>query len=423
LIQKNSGSVGVIAYMPKYGTPPARTQILQGEHLRQPRKYWLFALFLLAFLVGFVGIVLSMFHRANLAPGDGAALFAALLAGAVVWWQGHLIKQQMELQAALELNKEWNSKEMLETRSVAWNDACEPDEDMIEGVLEFFEKVSSFEKRGVISISLIWDTFGWYMWRYYHYSRPAIEKLRRRWTPERPDQTLYQDLEALFPSLMACEIKARNCVKDKREPSLTQGDILRELDNTKRQFVAAEKGGECAESPPKVLIELKPSGIDADGVGVFAISGIPEGQKVADGIAEADFQRLVPWTKFDSYDTELQRKVRAFCVGTPGGFLPPEKLDFNKLSIEWYLNHSCDGNVGFNDDGDFVAIKDIGKGDELAYDYGLVESNPKFSMNCTCRNENCREVVTGNDWKNPDFVKKHRHHMHPRLRRLLDDVS
>ncbi len=109
----------------------------------------------------------------------------------------------------------------------------------------------------------------------------------------------------------------------------------------------------------------------------------------------------------------------AFCVGTPDGFVPPADLDFNKLSIEWYLNHSCEGNCGFNDDGDFIATRDIRKGEELSYDYGLVEPNPRFSMGCTCGSKTCRHLITGNDWKNEDFFVKNRGHMHPRLRRPL----
>lgn len=206
------------------------------------RRPWLFYVFLLLFLVGFIGIILSMLGVEGLRPRDGAGLFAALLAGAIVWWQGYLIKQQMELQAALELYKEWNSREMLGSRRRAWNDQNEVNEDVIEEILEFFEKVSSFEKRGVISIDLIWDTFGWYMWRYYFYSKTAIETLRRKWAPKRPDETLYQELEAISPKLLALEIEGRNDRRVKIDQPLTQQDIIEELNETRGRFIAGEKG-------------------------------------------------------------------------------------------------------------------------------------------------------------------------------------
>ena len=173
------------------------------------------------------------------------------------------------------------------------------------------------------------------------------------------------------------------------------------------------------ESPPRVLIEIRPSRVDQGGVGVFAVADIVKGEKVADGIREEDYADLVPWEGFEGYDADVRRKVRDFCIGTPEGFIPPEGLDFNKLSIEWYLNHSCEGNCGFNDEGDFIAIREIKRGEELTYDYGLAESNPGFVMECTCGSMSCRKTITGNDWKDTGFRHRNWNHMLPRLRRQI----
>src|ERR1035437_1039229 len=147
----------------------------------------LYLLFIILFLVCLVGIFLSIFHIAFFKPSDGATLFTGLLAAAIVWWQGHLISQQMQLQAIIELDKEWNSNEMLKNRKSAWNDQGEVDKNNVDRVLEFQEKVSTFEKTGIISADLIWDTFGWYVWRYYHYCRQAINDFRGEWTPKAQD--------------------------------------------------------------------------------------------------------------------------------------------------------------------------------------------------------------------------------------------
>ncbi len=171
------------------------------------------------------------------------------------------------------------------------------------------------------------------------------------------------------------------------------------------------------QPPPRVLIELRPSHVHQGGVGVYAVSDIRRGHKVADGIAEEDYDDLIPWTSFGNYDTGVRKKIMDFCVGTPEGFIPPENLDFNKLSIEWYLNHSCDGNCGFNEEGNFVAIRDIEQREELTYDYALAETNPNFNMRCTCGSKNCRKNITGNDWRDEDFTARNREHMLPRLRR------
>jgi len=163
-----------------------------------------------------------------------------------------------------------------------------------------------------------------------------------------------------------------------------------------------------------VTIECKPSKID--GVGVFAVKQIRKGQTISEGVNEEDYSDLVPWQKIKSLDDDVKKKINDFCLGTPEGFLPPEDNDFNKLSIEWYINHSCNGNIGFNENGEFVAIMDVEKGEELTYDYGLAESNPKFLMKCKCGKSNCRHLITGNDWKNPEFRGKNLNHMLPKLR-------
>jgi|GEM_PF-320724 len=164
-----------------------------------------------------------------------------------------------------------------------------------------------------------------------------------------------------------------------------------------------------------ILIELKPSSID--GVGVFAARNLNQGDFVAEGLHEEDYRTLVPWSAYLQLDDSTKKKIDGFCVGTPEGFIPPGNNDFNRLSVDWYFNHSCKGNLGFNDEGDFIATKNVKLGEELTYDYGLVESNPNFRMECKCRVVNCRKMITGNDWKNPEFRERHLKYMLPKLRR------
>lgn len=165
-----------------------------------------------------------------------------------------------------------------------------------------------------------------------------------------------------------------------------------------------------------MLIELAPSTID--GVGVFAVVSVKEAQRVAEGVHESDYGRLVSWKHFNELGADVQGKIKAFCIGTPDGFIPPAKLDFNRLSIDWYMNHSCNGNIGFDKNGDFVARRDIIKGEEVTYDYALAESNPNFHMHCRCGSSNCRSVITGNDWRDPQFHARNASYMLPRLRNL-----
>jgi len=156
----------------------------------------------------------------------------------------------------------------------------------------------------------------------------------------------------------------------------------------------------------KVSLELRPSKIHKGGIGAFALVNFKKGQKVAGGISRKDYEDIIPWEIFKRYPSHIRKKVIDFCIGTQKGFIPPEGGDFNNLSVEWCFNHSCDGNLGFDKNGDFIARKNIRKGDEISFDYGLADSNPAYRLKCECRSKNCRKVITGNDWKDPGYRKK-----------------
>lgn len=166
-------------------------------------------------------------------------------------------------------------------------------------------------------------------------------------------------------------------------------------------------------SYPEVLMEIRPSKLE--GVGVFALRNLKLGQKIIIQ-NEEEFNNQIPWSEFEKLDDKQKQMVFSFAIGTPKGFVAPANLNFNNLSGNWFLNHSCNGNVGFDKQGNFIAIRDIQKDEELVYDYALLESNPNFKMNCQCGSANCRHVITGNDWKNGAVNKKY---LLPYLRKQL----
>lgn len=203
------------------------------------KRAWRFFFVSLALLATTL-IVFSMLNLFRLKPSDGAAIFAGLLAFAIVWWQGYLIKEQMQLQALIELDKEWNSTEMLAKRHKAWGATGSVEKDSVEPVLEFLEKVSTLEKWNVVAAELIWDTFGWYVWRYYYYSFSAIQELREDWT-NLTDPTLYCDLQSLWIKLLYLEVKERNKRRHSGRRELADIEAIQELEKTKPKFAGAEK--------------------------------------------------------------------------------------------------------------------------------------------------------------------------------------
>jgi len=219
--------------------------------------------------------------------------------------------------------------------------------------------------------------------------------------------------------------KAEEILHELRISGISESMIFPDLDGLGRELdlVFQERCGAAFarspsfRTPKRVRIEMRPSSVHKNGVGVFAASQVSKNGFIASGIYEGDLRSQIPWRLNRRYTQTVQRKVHDFCIGSPKGFIPPEHFDFNSLSIEWYFNHSCDGNVGFNRDGDFVARRDIRRGEELTYDYGLAESYPGFKMDCSCGSPRCRLKITGNDWKNPTFRKRNLDYMLPILRR------
>ena len=82
-----------------------------------------------------------------------------------------------------------------------------------------------------------------------------------------------------------------------------------------------------------------------------------------------------------------------------------------QLQISDYINHSCSPNTGFKGQIFVVAMKDIGKGEQITFDYCMVLSKVKgikpYRFICRCGSSNCRKIITWNDWKNPSLQKKY----------------
>lgn len=165
----------------------------------------------------------------------------------------------------------------------------------------------------------------------------------------------------------------------------------------------------------KAIIEIKPSPIFG-GVGVFVLRDLEKYTIIGD-VKYMEEDIFYRWEDVRMLDDESQKKIIDFCIQTEKGVYAPR--DINYISIPWHMNHSCDGNVGFDLEGNFIAIKYIEKGTELCFDYGLGMTDPKYRLVCKCGAKNCRKIVTGNDWKNPDFIERNRKYITPEMRKLI----
>lgn len=72
-----------------------------------------------------------------------------------------------------------------------------------------------------------------------------------------------------------------------------------------------------------------------------------------------------------------------------------------------FSNHSCEPNVGVRGQIVFVAMRDIGPGEELTHDWATTDDDD-YSLECRCGAHSCRRLITGQDWRRPELREKYR---------------
>jgi len=82
------------------------------------------------------------------------------------------------------------------------------------------------------------------------------------------------------------------------------------------------------------------------------------------------------------------------------------------LEVASYFNHSCNPNAGFKGQIFLVAMRNIRKGEQITFDYGMVlheikNLDKQYKLKCYCGSKKCRRFITFNDWKKPELQKKY----------------
>ena len=72
-----------------------------------------------------------------------------------------------------------------------------------------------------------------------------------------------------------------------------------------------------------------------------------------------------------------------------------------------FSNHSCEPNIGVRGQIVFVAMREIGAGEELTHDWAMTDDN-EDRMQCRCGHATCRRTITGRDWQLPELQQRYR---------------
>jgi SET domain-containing protein len=87
-------------------------------------------------------------------------------------------------------------------------------------------------------------------------------------------------------------------------------------------------------------------------------------------------------------------------------FIGPLSLQEREGSMI-FSNHSCDPNIGVQGQIVFVALRDIQAGEELTHDWATTDDEA-YELVCRCGAPNCRQLVTGQDWRKQELQEKYR---------------
>ena len=74
--------------------------------------------------------------------------------------------------------------------------------------------------------------------------------------------------------------------------------------------------------------------------------------------------------------------------------------------VMMFLNHSCEPNTGIQGQIVFVTMRDVAAGEELTIDYATIDHDSE-PMACRCGAAGCRQLITGQDWQQPELQQKY----------------
>lgn len=93
-----------------------------------------------------------------------------------------------------------------------------------------------------------------------------------------------------------------------------------------------------------------------------------------------------------------------------------------EISLDEYLNHSCDANAWLDDEVTLTARRDIAPGEEITLDQGTWNIEDAYIEDrdpCSCGAKDCRGMLMENDWTRADVQSRYSGHFHPLVQALI----
>ena len=141
------------------------------------------------------------------------------LVGVTIWLvkgQLSIAKEQRKIQLFLELRKEFDGS-LISDRKLLAQQLLDnkPHEEINEPVPNFFEDMGMLLRRDYLDREMIWDTFSYYVTRWWSSLKAYIAKERT----DKGDDTLFKDLEYLVETMYRDEMMKRRKTRTELEPT------------------------------------------------------------------------------------------------------------------------------------------------------------------------------------------------------------
>ncbi|NES69106.1 MAG: SET domain-containing protein [Okeania sp. SIO2D1] len=89
------------------------------------------------------------------------------------------------------------------------------------------------------------------------------------------------------------------------------------------------------------------------------------------------------------------------------------------------LNHSCNPNCGIKPNEfngyNLVAMIDIGRGEEITFDYCMSEWISIAVKNCNCQSDICRGIIKGGKFLSSETLDKYQGFLAPYYEKLIEN--
>jgi SET domain-containing protein len=142
------------------------------------------------------------------------------------------------------------------------------------------------------------------------------------------------------------------------------------------------------------------------GTGVFAAETIKKGEKLMEFGGQAISREQMLSGDY---------RIRSVWPVTRDVFIAQPLTD-DHVTLDEYLNHSCDANCWLADEVTLAAKRDIAAGEEITLDQGTWNVEDPYIEDadpCSCGAAQCRGILTEEDWKRPDVQARYAGHFHP----------